>query len=134
MRSGTSLRPVLARSETCRLPPSIIIIVEPVARILRKVAMADMVKPTQKFSSAHGTAEVDEDMLRSYTQSTFELQQSEYNKVKLKHTCEAEKHMHDGLQVAHGSVQAMPGVWLTCAGCGCIFFELTVCAHIMDVC
>ena len=55
----------------------------------------DMVKPAQKFSSAHGTAEVDEDMLRSYAKGTFESQQFEYNKVKLEHMCRAEKHMMD---------------------------------------
>ena len=42
-----------------------------------------MVKLAQKFSSARGAAEVDEDMLRLYTQGVFELQQFEYKKMKL---------------------------------------------------
>ena len=83
----------------------------PVARILRKAAMAEMVKLAQKFSSARGAAEVDEDMLRLYTQGVFELQQFEYKKMKL----DACANLRSTRWTSTCAVKCSSGVWrLTC--------------------
>ena len=63
----------------------------PMVHILRKAAMADMVKLIQKF----GGAEVDENTLRPYTDNALVMQTVVYENVKLNHTLEAERHNMD---------------------------------------
>ena len=63
----------------------------PVARILRKAAMADMVKLVQKF----GGAEVDDDMLSPYADNALAMQTAVYENMKLERTLEAERRAMD---------------------------------------
>ena len=53
----------------------------PVVRILRKAAMADVVKLIQKF----GGTEVNEDALRPYTDNALAMQTVVYKNMKLNH-------------------------------------------------
>ena len=63
----------------------------PVVRIVRKAAMADVVKLVQKF----GGAKVDDDTLSPYAHNALAMQTAVYEKMKIDRALEAEKRAVD---------------------------------------